>query len=221
LKGVIEVTLHPRRFVDSQFQVSQAVAYLNNFLSFDGFEVVKQGRSYRVRDLGGGTVRLERTFQDAEKLSHEFIQEQIEKCDRKIGEGDYGGAITNARSLTEGILIDLEEVVGGTPEAYDGDLIKLFRRVQKLLNLDPSRKDISDSLRQVLVGLVSVVNGLAPMRNKMSDAHASSYRPARHHAKLAVNVAKTLTDFLIETFEFQKQNGMLPALAPAMSKPTA
>lgn len=39
----------------------------------------------------------------------------------------------------------------------------------------------------------------------MSDAHASTYRPARHHAKLATNAAKTLADFMFETFEYQLQ----------------
>jgi hypothetical protein len=42
----------------------------------------------------------------------------------------------------------------------------------------------------------------------MSDAHASNYRPAKRHAKLAVNVAKTRTDFLYEPFEFQNARKM-------------
>jgi hypothetical protein len=33
----------------------------------------------------------------------------------------------------------------------------------------------------------------------MGDAHAFSYRPSRHHAKLAVYTAVTLADFLFET----------------------
>ena len=52
---------------------------------------------------------------------------------------------------------------------------------------------------QLLPGLGSIVNGLSALRNNMSDAHAASYRPARHHAKLAFNAAKTLADFLFET----------------------
>lgn len=47
------------------------------------------------------------------------------------------------------------------------------------------------------------------MRNKMGDAHATSYRPARHHAKLTVNSAKTLADFLFETMSYQKATGKL------------
>ena len=54
-----------------------------------------------------------------------------------------------------------------------------------------------------------IVNGLAAMRNKMSDAHAASYRPDRHHAKLAVYAATTLADFLFETKSYQHQRGAL------------
>lgn len=137
-------------------------------------------------------------------LSHAFIEDQIRKCDRKIFEGDYNGAITNARTLLEAVLLAIEEEATGTRTDYDGDLIRLFRRVQQLLILDPGRRDISDALRQVLSGLNSIVNGLAALRNSMSDAHATTAMAARRHAKLAVNSAKTAADFLIETFQEQR-----------------
>ena len=47
------------------------------------------------------------------------------------------------------------------------------------------------------------------MRNKMSDAHGVTYKPSRHHAKLAVNSAKTLADFLFDTMSYQIENGHL------------
>jgi len=87
--------------------------------------------------------------------------------------------------------------------------LKIFNRVRKLLNLDPSRQDISDSLKQVLSGLSNIINGLATLRNKMSDAHGVAYKPSRHHAKLAVNSAKTLADFLFDTMNYQIEKGNL------------
>lgn len=97
----------------------------------------------------------------------------------------------------------------GVETGYDGDLPRLYKRVQKLLNLEPDRKDISDALRAVLSGLSSIVHGLAPLRNKMSDAHPAVFQPSRHHAKLAVNAAKTLVDFLFDTYEYQRIRGLL------------
>jgi hypothetical protein len=43
----------------------------------------------------------------------------------------------------------------------------------------------------------------------MSDAHARQYRPHRHHAKLAVNAAKTVVDFLQDSFEYQQERGLI------------
>jgi hypothetical protein len=41
-------------------------------------------------------------------LSHAFIMEQIEKCRTKMNQGDYDGAITNARSLVEAVSAAIE-----------------------------------------------------------------------------------------------------------------
>jgi len=62
---------------------------------------------------------------------------------------------------------------------------------------------------EILRGFISIVNGLASLRNTASDAHARSYRPEQHHARLAVNTAKTVVDFLFETYEYQKRTGKI------------
>ncbi|MGR6035703.1 MAG: abortive infection family protein [Candidatus Nitrosoglobus sp.] len=33
----------------------------------------------------------------------------------------------------------------------------------------------------------------------MSDSHVASYKPSEHHAKMAVNSAKIICDFLFES----------------------
>ena len=58
-------------------------------------------------------------------------------------------------------------------------------------------------MKQALSGGSNIINGLAAMRNKMSDAHGVAYKPSRHHAKLAGNSAKTLADFLFDTMSYQ------------------
>ena len=132
-----------------------------------------------------------------------FVDQQVKKCDRKLAENDFDGAITNARSLLEVVLSDVEqELSPESPPPYDGDLINLYKRVQKLLNLEPSRSDIAEPLKQVLGGLASIVAGLAGLRNKMGDAHVRSYQPAKRHAILVVNAAKTLAAFVVDTKDY-------------------
>lgn len=211
LKDVVREMLDPRLWIDFHAgTIEEAVGKTNELLQYDGYEVIRDGNFYKVRELSGSIIEVETRFDKSSELSELLIEEQIGKCREKIEMGDYSGAITNARSLVEDVCMKIESELGSTHHENDGDLNKLFTRVRKLLNLDPSRKDISDSLKQVLSGLASIVSGLASMRNKMSDAHAGNYKPSRHHAKLAVNAAKTLADFLFETKTYQKEKGLLP-----------
>jgi hypothetical protein len=195
----------PREFLGSKFQPQAAINHINQFLKLDGLRIVKDGSFYRLRDLTGTSVDFNSPVHGSPKITHVFIDEQIAKCDEKLARDDYDGTITNARSLVEAVLVELEQRLDPAPPAYDGDLPKLYRRVQKVLRLDPARTDISDTLKQILSGLTSIVTGIATMRNKMGDAHAKTYRPRKHHAKLAVNAAKTLADFLFETYEHQNR----------------
>ena len=205
LKEMIAKALDPREFARGEKSIDEAVALVNENLKYDGYEVVRDGHLFKVRELGAGRVKLDASARVPDELTQLTIDENIRKCESKLSEGDFSGAITNARSLIEAVLIGIEKDLDPAAPAYDGDLLKLYKRAQKLLNLEPDRKDISDPLRQILTGLTSVVNGLAAMRNKMSDAHASTYRPSRHHAKLAVYAATTLADFLFETKNYQEQ----------------
>lgn len=206
---VIEAAVDPRHFLDFRTSVDDAVTYLNKYLAYDGYALRRSGNQFRLGQLGGRLVQIDAAVNSLDPLSQEFIEEQIEKCDRKIQENDYDGAITNARSLLESVLHDLEGRLVDEPPEHDGDLQKLYKRVQKLLNLEPSRADISNALKQVLTGVTSIVTGIAPLRNKMGDSHARSHRPQRHHAKLAVNAARTAADFLLETFEYQVRQGTI------------
>lgn len=216
LKDVFTELLDPRLWMDltknsrGAHTVDAGAIQVNDLLKFDGYEVIRDGNFYKVRELAGAVIEVERRFDMSDTVNELAIEEQIQKCKEKIESGDYSGAITNARSLIEAVCVKVEaELDPENALAHDGDLIKLFNRVRKLLNLDPSRQDISDSLKQVLVGLSSIVNGLAAMRNKMSDAHGVSYKPGRHHAKLAVNSAKTLADFLFDSMSYQSAKGTL------------
>lgn len=77
--------------------------------------------------------------------------------------------------------------------------------MQKLLNLDPNRSDIDQSLKQVLSGFINIIQGIASLSNRMGDRHVRNYKPSRHHAMLVYNSAKTISNFLFDTYEYQKK----------------
>lgn len=221
LDQAVRKLLDPREFLRTPFKPDDVVAHLNEYLQFDGVEIVKLGHFYGMKKIGGTVVDLQPPAIDSATMSREVIDEQLRKCDEKIAVGDFSGAITNARALLEAVLLHIEGRLDGSPPPYDGDLPKLYKRVQKRLNLVPERSDISDPLKHLLGGLVSIVNGLASLRNTMSDAHAVTYRPSAHHAKLAVNAAKTVADFVFETYTYQLGRGTVTSQSKGPNIDTA
>lgn len=203
LGALIAEVCDPREYLDTTFDHGRAVQYVNERFRYDGYEVVVENGLAKVRDLKGARVECRHPFQGSPDDAHAFIDEQIRKSELKIRDGDYDGAITNARSLLEAVLVEIERELDPQAGRYDGDLVKLYRRVQKLLNLEPGRADLQESLKQVLSGLASIINGVAGMSNRLGDRHVRAYKPAKHHALLVVNCAKTVVSFLFDTKAFQ------------------
>jgi hypothetical protein len=55
-------------------------------------------------------------------------------------------------------------------------------------------------INQLLSGLNNIVSAIAEMRNKDSDAHgvgAARIKISEHHARLAVNSAMTMAEFIL------------------------
>jgi len=205
IQNILCQALDPRDFMGTEFDEQKACEYLNSWLKYDGYEMIFHQGLAKVRDLQGRNVRCGNPFQSSEEEAHIFIDEQIQKSEKKIQEGDYDGAITNARSLLESVLIELEKQLDENPPKFDGDLLKLYKRVQKGLRLEPGRSDIERPLKQVLSGLTSIVGGISSLSNRMGDRHVRSYKPAKHHAELVVNAGKTMANFLFQTHSYQKE----------------
>lgn len=135
------------------------------------------------------------------ELNNSFIEEQIEKCNMKIEYGDYDGAITNARSLLEEVLLEIEKKIDGCATEYDGKIVKLYKRVRKKMNLDSS--DVDNYLKDICTGLASVINGLASLSNNSSDRHARKFKPDKRHAIFCVDSSFIMCRFLYDSYKFQ------------------
>ena len=191
---VIEEVLDPISFYGTELKAPIAVEKINELISYDGYQVIEKGKKYKIVNEEGVNIEPE----SLDKFESDFLSDQIKKCDDKILEGDFDGAITNARTLIETVIVDILSKYD--PEyKYKGDLISGYGRIKRLLKLNPSDNNYPDSIKQILSGLISVINGLANMRNEMSDAHNRRYKPEKHHSKLAVNCSKTLSEFLVDT----------------------
>lgn len=214
--GIIKEALDPVHFSD-EVPNNEAAGTLNKHLRKDGYQLIPERIDtlvnetgwqthgdflvFDVQPIGDKTVETS----GVAKLNHQFINDQIRKANEKLAKGDYDGAITNARSLVEAFQEEIIRKAGVEVPKYDGDLQKLYKVTKQALHLDPS-KDLSDTLKQILTGLNSLVSGISGLSNKMADRHSRSYKPSRHHAKLAVNVAFTFCEFLLDSYEYQQNH---------------
>lgn len=140
-----------------------------------------------------------------ERISFEYIHEQIRKCNSKIADKDFAGAVTNARTLIEAICLFILESKTKHKHEYDGNLIKLYKSVASILKMSPGDYE-DDNLRQILSGVFSIINGVSGLRNTYSDSHGfspskTSYKIDDRHAILTVNLAKTITEYLFLSYE--------------------
>jgi len=187
---------------------------LNKFLRRDGYEITREDRYIRMNGDRPetdpyfaihplrSTVIETATFV---RLSEESITEHLTKARRKIETGDHSGAIANAYKLVEEFMKALLRKMEMPFNPNEGDIRALYKLVAPVLNLDPKGDTLETYLKAILDGLQRQLGGLFEVANKASDRHARRYNPAKHHARLAVNAAFTLCEFLLYSYEYQQE----------------
>jgi hypothetical protein len=207
ISRIIEALVRPVYFTDPSSDLAQTVTALNLVLKAEGLRLSSAPGGYTL--VGAADIALPPAG-STDVLSSQYVRELADKCETKLSSGDFDGAITNARTLLEEVLHALEIALAGSRGDYSGDLPKQFKAVAKLLRMDDERPDLDQRFKDVVRGLTATVNGLASLRNKMSDGHARERKPAPHHARLVVNAAKTVALFLVESYRAQRERGLIP-----------
>ena len=162
-------------------------------------------KSLNYAELKQKGIIDENTTKTIEKFNQEYINsEWLKALERKAEDSE--GAITTARTLIE---TTCKFILDNFGETYDDniELPKLYKLTASKLNLAPDQHS-EKIFKQILGGCQSVVEGLGALRNKLSDSHgkkSSQIKPSARHAELAVNLAGTMTTFLLETYEFKTQ----------------
>lgn len=186
----------------------QTIEKLLGRMQRDGFRY--QDGQFLSDELMRPTVSAPRLI----ALTDESISEHIEKANAKIEAGDAAGAIASAYTLVEGFLKEIYRTATGTPfKDTEGDIRTLYGAVAECLNLSPKEQSLETYLKAILQGSVSQIGGLYELANKASDRHTRKYNPAPHHAKLAVNVAFTLCEFVLSSYHYQQQKQSKKATA--------
>lgn len=139
-----------------------------------------------------------------ETAESDAVRDAWRKAQERLPQ-DPEGAITMARSLLEAGCKYVLEEAGETIETTL-DLPRLYRRAAEHLDLG-TRAEIDESLRRVLAACATIVDGVAHLRNRLSDAHGRdrrSAKPGRRHAEFIVLISSAMTGLMLSTHDARR-----------------
>ena len=131
-------------------------------------------------------------------VNRDYIKDIAARANRDVDDGEYDSAITKSRTLLEEVFCHAIEKKGETP-SDKGDVGKLYNQVKTLYNMHQA-KDVDKRINALLSGLEKILTAIKEMRNEASDSHGVGNRRIileEHHARLFVNSAMTMADFIL------------------------
>lgn len=179
--------------------VETIIGQINGILYFGGHELAVMGQHFLVRPIGA-MVTVE--VPAVKKIDREYIRSLSERAMKDISESSFDSAITKSRTLLEEVFCYVIEKKGNEP-SDNGDIGKLYNQVKTLYNMHQD-KDTDKRINMLLSGLEKIVSSIAQMRNAGSDSHglgAKRFIIQEYHARLFVNSAMTMADFILSVGE--------------------
>ena len=175
---------------------------INGLLFFGGNELAIIGNQYVIKPLGS-VVQI--SAPKVKTIDREYIKSISARALQDVEERNYDSSITKSRTLLEETFCYVIELKNETP-SDSGDIAKLYKQVRTLYSMHTDA-NTDRRINTLLSGLNSIVSSIAEMRNKDSDAHGVGVNRIRideHHARLFVNSAMTMADFIISVQQKQK-----------------
>ena len=179
--------------------VNAVISQINGALYCGGNELVQVGKSFVIRKLGS-TVSV--AAPSVKTIDRSYITDLSDRAMKDVIDGNYDSAITKSRTLLEEVFCYVIEKKGEEP-SESGDIGKLYNQVKQLYNMHQS-KEMDKRINGLLSGLEKILSAIAEMRNKGSDSHgvgAKRINISDHHARLFVNSAMTMADFVLAVSE--------------------
>lgn len=179
--------------------VKAIINQINGILYFSGNELVQTGSVFVIQKIG---TTISVAAPSVTAIDRRYITDISERAMKDISDGNYDSAITKSRTLVEEVFCYVIEKKGAEP-SESGDMGKLYNQVKQIYNMHQD-KDVDKRINGLLSGLEKILSAIAEMRNKASDSHgvgAKRINISDYHARLFVNSAMTMADFVLAVSE--------------------
>ena len=179
--------------------VKAIINQINGILYFSGNELVQTGSVFVIQKIG---TTISVAAPSVTAIDRRYITDISERAMKDISDGNYDSAITKSRTLVEEVFCYVIEKKGVEP-SESGDMGKLYNQVKQIYNMHQD-KAVDNRINGLLSGLEKILSAIAEMRNKASDSHgvgAKRINISDYHARLFVNSAMTMADFVLAVSE--------------------
>lgn len=182
--------------------VSTIIDKINGLLLFGGNELIVNGKNFVIHPKES---RVEIATPAIKNIDREFINDLSSRAMGAIQQNDFDSAITKSRTILEETFYYVIEKKNEKP-SDKGDIGKLYKQVRTHYKMHTDT-NTDKRINTLISGLSNIVSAIAEMRNKSSDAHgvgANRISIEEHHARLVVNAAIVMADFILSVEQKSK-----------------
>lgn len=177
--------------------------YINTFLYYCDKKLISISNKYKVIEI----VEDVQVINDINShISLEYVRKFPFRLKDNLDSGNYDTVITQSRTLIEEVYIHILEYSDEDYKSAKGNLKRLNSMVKDYLNMKTD-KEYDKRINQLLSGLNKINDAIGDMRNENSDSHgvgSKRIQVNRREARLIMNSAITLCDYVLDVFEDKK-----------------
>lgn len=148
---------------------------------------------------------LEVSAPKIQNVDRNYISNVTSRALIDIENNSFDSALTKSRTLIEETFCYVIELHDEIPNE-SGNIKKLYGQVKNLYNMHTDTT-IDKRINMLLSGLEKILTSISEMRNEVSDSHGvgkKRIRISEHHARLFVNSAMVMADFILSIGENYK-----------------
>ncbi|EHP0467080.1 abortive infection family protein, partial [Staphylococcus pseudintermedius] len=171
-------------------------------------KLIYLNKKYKIIDL----IEDSQVTHDIDKhINFDYVRNFPFRLKDNLEDENYDTVITQSRTLLEEVYIHILEYSNKDYNSAKGNLQKLNSMVKTELKMKNNR-DYDKRINELLSGLNKINDAIGKMRNENSDSHGVGSKRIninRREAKLVMNSAITICDYILEIFEDNKNNNKI------------
>ena len=180
--------------------VNTVLEKINSILHCSGNELKIIDNKFIIQS---SNTNIEIYAPNIKNIDSNYIANISKRALQEVESGHFDSALTKSRTLLEEIFLHVIEKKKKVPK-NNGDIGELYKCVRNLYNMNIDKEN-DKRIKELLSGLAKIVSAIAEMRNANSDAHGlgtkRKFNIKDYHARLLVNSAMTLSDFILSVAE--------------------